>query len=102
MQEIRIYARQGDLLIDPVENPPLPLEETTSVTTIKGSHEGAHTLPSGVLYGQLRNEQYVTPQNDVELRHGGRHEPVPLRAGVTYRIWSQIERHGAGDQEVED
>lgn len=101
-KEISIYARQGDLLLNPVEEVPVSLEKTKQTVTIKGSHDGAHTLPPGVFYGKMDEHQFVRPEKDVELTHAGRHRPVPLKAGQTYKIWSQIERHGKGDKEVED
>lgn len=98
-----IYARQGDLVIDRVDSAPVELLRTTVDTVIAGSHDGTHTLPAGVDYARDgEHDHYVRPVKDVAIVHASRHELVPLAAGQVYHIWSQIERRGDGDQDVED
>lgn len=96
-----IYARQGDLVIDKYEGTP-DLKLTNNPTVIAGSHKGAHTLPAGVEYAREGREHFVRPRVDCELVHASRHVSTLLRGGQLYRIWPQIERHGDGDQDVED
>jgi hypothetical protein len=101
METVQYYARQGDLVIDRRADGP-SLEVTASPTVIAGSHGDAHAVPAGVEYGRDGRTHFVRPKEDIELTHGSRHKPVPLRAGQLYAIWPQIERRGDGDQDVED
>jgi hypothetical protein len=97
----RIYARQGDLNINPTNEYPT-LAPATAPVVVAGSHEGAHSLPAGALYARDGSRHYAMLPEGGQLVHSSRHRPVPLEPGVTYEIWPEIERHGEHDEEVAD
>lgn len=99
---MKIYARQGDLIIDRRDSAPVQLEKTTEPTILAGSHGGQHVVPPGVEYGRDGRVHYIRPTQDCELKHESRHRPVTLTRNQIYAVWPQIERRGEGDVDVED
>lgn len=97
----KIYARQGDLVIERFEGkcPELASKENP---VLAGSHDGAHTVVGTVDYAQVGREHFVRAATDTQMSHSSRHKAIPLSAGVLYRITPQIERRGDGDTDVQD
>ena len=107
MKEIKIWARQGDLNINPVEGEVRGLTESgaSERLVIAGSHEGEHYLPPGTWFKREGQVTFVRVEEPAPLKHASadRHaDTPPLQPGVVYRIWPEIERFGKTDQSVQD
>lgn len=103
---MKLYARQGDLVISRIAaGDAPPMTEQTAPVILAGADRTPHSVPAGVHYVQDGREHFVlSPDVDVMLTHAAEdgHRDVPLLAGQAYKIWPQIERRGDGDVDVED
>jgi hypothetical protein len=100
---MRIYARQGDLVIEKIDGIDGDLESITNFVFAGDSSGHHHTL---IGTAQIRRDGAATLvrlSQALRLEHGkpDGHETVTLEIG-TYRVRPLRERGDAGDRAVED
>jgi len=96
---MKIYARQGDLVINRAEA--ADRLEPVQNYVVAGSHTAPHTILGAAAIRRSGLNLHVTVEADTTLIHTGRHPTIPLPKG-SYVINSQRERNGANDQPVND
>jgi hypothetical protein len=97
---MKIYARQGDLVIRRADMSAENLEPATDYV-VAGSHTAPHVIMGATRVRRDGSTLHVSVEVDTELRHAGRHKTIPLPTG-SYTITTQRERNGDLDQDVRD
>lgn len=99
---MKIYARQGDLVIHKLATPPEATYEKKQDHILAGSNGSEHRVIGSARVATVSEfESLVQVAEATELRHGSRHKSVPLEPGA-YRITHIRERGNQVDLKVQD